>query len=67
MVSHWFLLTLFYHFYRQTARPRTVIPLWKVHIEEPKFSQVDPAVIIVDKATSMFLHCCEICSMRIMT
>ncbi|CAL9756551.1 unnamed protein product [Musa acuminata subsp. burmannicoides] len=35
----------------QTARPRTVVPLWKVHIEEPKFNQVDPAVIIVDKAT----------------
>ncbi|CAL9160399.1 unnamed protein product [Musa hybrid cultivar] len=35
----------------QTARPRTVIQLWNVHIEEPKFNQVDPAVIIVDKAT----------------
>ncbi|CAL9086339.1 unnamed protein product [Musa textilis] len=35
----------------QTARPRTVVSLWKAHIEEPKFNQVDPAVIIVDKAT----------------
>ncbi|URE01607.1 Ankyrin repeat [Musa troglodytarum] len=35
----------------QTAKPRTVIQLWNVRIEEPKFNQADPAVIIVDKAT----------------
>ncbi|WOL04282.1 putative E3 ubiquitin-protein ligase XBOS34 [Canna indica] len=35
----------------QTAKPRIVIPLWKAQVEGPKFNQVDPAVIIVDKAT----------------
>ncbi|KAJ0966494.1 hypothetical protein J5N97_023411 [Dioscorea zingiberensis] len=35
----------------QAAQPRTLIALWKVQIEEPKFSQADPALLIVDKAT----------------
>ncbi|XP_042379416.1 probable E3 ubiquitin-protein ligase XBOS34 isoform X2 [Zingiber officinale] len=35
----------------QTARPRSVVSLWKAHIEEPKFNQVDPAIVIVEKAT----------------
>ncbi|XP_074583010.1 putative E3 ubiquitin-protein ligase XBOS34 [Curcuma longa] len=35
----------------QTARPRSVVSLWKARIEEPKFNQVDPAIVIVEKAT----------------
>ncbi|XP_072988922.1 probable E3 ubiquitin-protein ligase XBOS34 isoform X2 [Typha latifolia] len=33
------------------AKPQTEISLWKSHIEEPKFNQTDPSVIIVDKST----------------
>lgn len=39
----------------QDAQPRTVIALWKAKIEEPKFQQKDPAVIILDQPTSNFL------------
>ncbi|XP_042473079.1 probable E3 ubiquitin-protein ligase XBOS34 [Zingiber officinale] len=35
----------------QTSRPRSVVLLWKAQIEEPKFNQVDPAIVIVDKPT----------------
>ncbi|XP_072983559.1 probable E3 ubiquitin-protein ligase XBOS34 [Typha latifolia] len=35
----------------QVAKPRVVISLWKVHIDEPKFNQSDPSVVIIDKAT----------------
>ncbi|KAJ6819311.1 putative RING zinc finger and ankyrin repeat containing protein [Iris pallida] len=35
----------------QVAQPRVVIALWKAHIEDPKFNQPDPALVIVDKAT----------------
>ncbi|KAM4070034.1 hypothetical protein ACB094_12G135000 [Castanea mollissima] len=35
----------------QKAQPRTVIALWKAKIEEPKFQQKDPAVIIFDQPT----------------
>ncbi|CAN6462154.1 unnamed protein product [Victoria cruziana] len=33
----------------QTAQPRTAISLWKADIEEPKFNQPDPVLIIFDK------------------
>ena len=39
----------------QTAQPRTVIALWKAKIEEPKFQQKDPELIIFDQPTSNFL------------
>ncbi|PSS33759.1 E3 ubiquitin-protein like [Actinidia chinensis var. chinensis] len=32
----------------QDAQPRTHIALWKANLEEPKFNQPDPAVIIYD-------------------
>ncbi|XP_057476162.1 putative E3 ubiquitin-protein ligase XBAT35 [Actinidia eriantha] len=32
----------------QDAQPRTLIALWKANLEEPKFNQPDPAVIISD-------------------
>lgn len=35
----------------QDAQPRTVIALWKAHIEEPKFHLSDPTLIIFDKST----------------
>ncbi|GAV85348.1 Ank_2 domain-containing protein/zf-C3HC4_3 domain-containing protein [Cephalotus follicularis] len=35
----------------QDAQPRMVIALWKANLEEPKFNQTDPSVIIVDNAT----------------
>ncbi|XP_050251678.1 putative E3 ubiquitin-protein ligase XBAT35 isoform X5 [Quercus robur] len=35
----------------QTAQPRTVIALWKAKIEEPKFQQKDPELIIFDQPT----------------
>ncbi|PSR94874.1 E3 ubiquitin-protein like [Actinidia chinensis var. chinensis] len=35
----------------QDARPRTVIALWNADIEEPKFDQSDPTLIIVDKSS----------------
>ncbi|XP_008802134.4 putative E3 ubiquitin-protein ligase XBAT34 isoform X2 [Phoenix dactylifera] len=38
-------------FYHQVAKPRIIISLWKAHIEEPKFNQPDPALVIMDKAT----------------
>lgn len=34
----------------QDAQPRSVIALWKAKIEEPKFQQTDPALIILDPA-----------------
>ncbi|KAK9140538.1 hypothetical protein Scep_010219 [Stephania cephalantha] len=37
------------------AMPRTVIALWKAKIEEPKFRQSDPVVIIYSNETSEFL------------
>ncbi|OAY81701.1 putative E3 ubiquitin-protein ligase XBOS34, partial [Ananas comosus] len=33
----------------KVAKPRTVLSLWKCTIEEPKFNQSDPSVIIIDK------------------
>ncbi|XP_023907522.1 putative E3 ubiquitin-protein ligase XBAT35 isoform X4 [Quercus suber] len=35
----------------QNAQPCTVIALWKAKIEEPKFQQKDPALIIFDQGT----------------
>eukprot|EP00262_Sarcandra_glabra_P002942 TRINITY_DN1335_c0_g1_i1.p1 TRINITY_DN1335_c0_g1~~TRINITY_DN1335_c0_g1_i1.p1 ORF type:complete len:498 (+),score=80.51 TRINITY_DN1335_c0_g1_i1:171-1664(+) len=35
----------------QDAQPRTVIPLGKVKIEEPKFNMPDPTVVIFDKVS----------------
>uniref|UniRef100_A0A5B6YPY0 Putative E3 ubiquitin-protein ligase XBAT34 n=1 Tax=Davidia involucrata TaxID=16924 RepID=A0A5B6YPY0_DAVIN len=35
----------------QDAQPRTVVALWKANIEEPKFHQSDPALIIFEKST----------------
>ncbi|KAL3626434.1 hypothetical protein CASFOL_029983 [Castilleja foliolosa] len=32
----------------QDAQPRTIVPLWKANLEEPNFSQPDPAAIIAD-------------------
>ncbi|XP_044500779.1 putative E3 ubiquitin-protein ligase XBAT35 isoform X2 [Mangifera indica] len=34
----------------QDPQPRTVIALWKANLEEPKFHQSDPSVIIVDNS-----------------
>ncbi|XP_020263798.1 probable E3 ubiquitin-protein ligase XBOS34 [Asparagus officinalis] len=33
----------------QVAKPRVTIALWKVHIDEPKFNQPDPTLVIVDR------------------
>nr|CAD1843731.1 unnamed protein product [Ananas comosus var. bracteatus] len=33
----------------KVAKPRTVLSLWKCTIEEPKFNQSDPSVVIIDK------------------
>ncbi|KAI8004735.1 putative E3 ubiquitin-protein ligase XBAT35 [Camellia lanceoleosa] len=33
---------------QQDSQPRTLIALWKANMEEPKFNQPDPAVIISD-------------------
>ncbi|XVF80995.1 hypothetical protein PTKIN_Ptkin15bG0121100 [Pterospermum kingtungense] len=38
----------------QDAQPRTLVPLWKVKIEEPKFHQPDPSLAIFDQSTSNF-------------
>ncbi|KAA8550746.1 hypothetical protein F0562_002430 [Nyssa sinensis] len=35
----------------EDAQPRTVIALWKANIEEPKFHQSEPALIIFEKST----------------
>ncbi|KAB5537651.1 hypothetical protein DKX38_015184 [Salix brachista] len=35
----------------QDAQPRTIIALWKVNLEEPKFHRSDPTVMIVDNST----------------
>ncbi|OVA02390.1 zinc finger protein [Macleaya cordata] len=35
----------------QDAQPRVVIALWKAKLEEPKFHQSDPVVVIFDKPT----------------
>uniref|UniRef100_A0A5B6ZC16 Putative E3 ubiquitin-protein ligase XBAT35 isoform X1 n=1 Tax=Davidia involucrata TaxID=16924 RepID=A0A5B6ZC16_DAVIN len=35
----------------QVAQPRTIIALWKAYMEEPKFNQPNPAVIISDNST----------------
>ncbi|KAM7277933.1 hypothetical protein ACFE04_005067 [Oxalis oulophora] len=34
----------------QDAKPRTMIPLWKANLEDPKFNQPDPSVQIVFSA-----------------
>jgi len=46
------------HFFyiKQVAQPRVIIALRKVNIEEPKFNQTDPALVIEDKASSMSSH-----------
>ncbi|XP_039000074.1 putative E3 ubiquitin-protein ligase XBAT34 [Hibiscus syriacus] len=33
------------------AQPRSVIPLWKANLEEPKLNQPDPSAIIVDNSS----------------
>jgi hypothetical protein len=38
----------------QDAQPRTVMPLWKANLEEPKAKQSDTSVMIVDNSTSNF-------------
>ncbi|KAL1212886.1 putative E3 ubiquitin-protein ligase XBAT35 [Cardamine amara subsp. amara] len=35
----------------QDAQPRTVMPLWKANLEEPKAKQSDTSVMIVDNST----------------
>ncbi|KAJ6828865.1 putative E3 ubiquitin-protein ligase XBOS34 [Iris pallida] len=40
----------------QAAQPRVVIALSKAHIEDPKFDQPDPALVIVCKATRKNRH-----------
>ncbi|XP_043693531.1 probable E3 ubiquitin-protein ligase XBOS34 isoform X2 [Telopea speciosissima] len=35
----------------QEAQPRIVIPLWKAEIEEPRFNQPDPTLVIFNKST----------------
>ncbi|XP_043688275.1 putative E3 ubiquitin-protein ligase XBAT35 isoform X2 [Telopea speciosissima] len=35
----------------QEAQPRLVISLWKAKIEEPRFQQQDPTLVIFDKST----------------
>ncbi|XP_042517550.1 putative E3 ubiquitin-protein ligase XBAT34 isoform X2 [Macadamia integrifolia] len=35
----------------QEAQPRIVISLWKANIEEPRFHQPDPTLVIFDKST----------------
>ncbi|XP_039040257.1 putative E3 ubiquitin-protein ligase XBAT34 isoform X1 [Hibiscus syriacus] len=35
----------------QDAQPRTVIPLWKANLEEPKPNQPDPSATIVDNSS----------------
>ncbi|KAL4283106.1 hypothetical protein GQ457_16G029870 [Hibiscus cannabinus] len=35
----------------QDAQPRTVIPLWKANLEEPKPNQPDPSAAIVDNSS----------------
>ncbi|CAN6551831.1 unnamed protein product [Malus baccata var. baccata] len=35
----------------QDAKPRTVIALWKVNLDEPKLHQSDPSVVIHDNST----------------
>ncbi|KAJ9700705.1 hypothetical protein PVL29_006162 [Vitis rotundifolia] len=35
----------------QDAQPRTTIALWKANMDEPKFEDPDPAVIILDNST----------------
>ncbi|ONI26694.1 hypothetical protein PRUPE_1G040200 [Prunus persica] len=35
----------------QDARPRTVVALWKVNLEEPKLHQSDPSVVFHDSST----------------
>ncbi|KAE8667985.1 putative E3 ubiquitin-protein ligase XBAT35 [Hibiscus syriacus] len=41
----------------QDAQPRTVIPLWKANLEEPKPNQPDPSATIVDNSSSSFRSC----------
>ncbi|KAJ4778612.1 RING/U-box superfamily protein [Rhynchospora pubera] len=33
------------------AKPTKVIHLWKCHLEEPKFNQADPSLIIIEKSS----------------
>ncbi|XP_058101610.1 putative E3 ubiquitin-protein ligase XBAT34 isoform X1 [Magnolia sinica] len=35
----------------QVAQPRTIIQLWKTNIEEVKFNQPDPVMVLFDKAS----------------
>ncbi|CAI8603113.1 unnamed protein product [Vicia faba] len=35
----------------QDAKPRTIVPLWKAKLEEPRLRQSDPSVAISDKTT----------------
>ncbi|EOY06059.1 PREDICTED: putative E3 ubiquitin-protein ligase XBAT35 isoform X2 [Theobroma cacao] len=35
----------------QDAQPRTIIPLWRANLEEPKLNQPDPSVAILDNST----------------
>ncbi|KAL2934799.1 putative E3 ubiquitin-protein ligase XBOS34 [Bienertia sinuspersici] len=36
---------------RQDPQPRTVIPLWKSNIVEPKFHESDPALTVINEST----------------
>lgn len=50
------LLTYIVLYLEQDAQPRTIVALWKANMEEPNFSQPDPAVIISDISNSNFLR-----------
>lgn len=39
----------------QDAQPRTTIALWKANMDEPKFQDPDPTVMILDIPSSNFL------------
>ncbi|RVW33392.1 hypothetical protein CK203_094253 [Vitis vinifera] len=41
--------------HEQDAQPRTTIALWKANMDEAKFEDPDPAVIILDNSTSNIL------------
>lgn len=41
--------------HEQDAQPRTTIALWKAKMDEAKFEDPDPAVIILDNSTSNIL------------
>lgn len=46
-----FRLELAIYTSQQDAQPRTTIALWKANMEEPKFNQPDPAVVISEAST----------------